>query len=705
MSPESLLLISKVFQDPDPEAVSTKLSELDREQRKQLSESIFDIQKKVYNTLLEPSIGVTYRKIHSNMMRMFFTQIYHINQNLRSDPKRWKAELKKLRQIDLFTETSDFDLLNVAENIKQVNLKENVPFLKQYEEVPGIYLLKDSANVYEFNSQIPVIARSGIFGDDACATGELESSITVKPVSNCKALFIPREKFIRLIRSVPGLQERVFQTVVERAKQGSIRAEEQRKLTLEILDNIGQGSFSINVAGEIGENYTSIAAKYLGTENLAGIPFADLAFRGDRKRLRNYYRALHMLFSGSEFNHAVVIDLLPNEVSINNRDFNLHYSFVQDGAGNVMSVFVRMEDITLKRELAKKEEFEKAITSKMQGNVGGFMDMLEDVEHSFRKTEYFLNKYWANGMQPEQEFLSEILRVLHGSKGLSGQFELIRLKSVIHKFEDWFLAVEKDGLEKHSGDFQELFSTFEKELEYAIAFKENLGEGIIKILNGISFNEEEFQRLEKAATAGNIDEIRALVFSRNQTSAERIFSNWKKDAVRLANKLGKEVEVEIEIEENLTIPKELAKTLNVNLGHIYRNCVDHGIELPEIRKNSGKPVQGKIEIQAHRQNDKLSIKIADDGKGIDNQKISQIALDNPNLDQEKVRDILESEVFWKLLFLPGFSSADQVTDVSGRGVGMDAVQHTIKSLKGEIEIRGQLGKGTEFIITIPLNTA
>ncbi len=703
MNPENLILISRVFRDPDPKLVSKRLSELDRQQRKQLSESIFDIQKRVYNTILEPSIGETYRKIHSNMMRMFFSQIYHINENLRSDPEKWQSELKKLRQIDLFYETSDFDLLNVAENIQQLDLKAGVAFLTQYEEVTGVYLLKDPANVFEFNSQVPVIARSGIFGDDACATGEPESAMTVKPVSDCKALFIPREKFVRLIRSVPGLQERVFQTVVERAKQGSIRAEEHRKLTLEILDNIGQGSFSINVAGEIGENYTSIAAKYLGTETLAGVPFADLAFRDDRSKLRNYYRALHMLFSGTAFNHTVVLDLLPKEVRIKDRDFKLHYSFVQDGAGHVMSVFIRMEDITLKRELARKEEAEKAVTGKMQSNVGGFMDMLEDVENSLRKTKDFGSKYWTDKNQPEHEVVNEMLRTLHGSKGLSGQFELKRLKSVIHQFEDFFLNVEKVGIENCSTEFEELLNQFNQEFEFASSFKENLGQGIIKILNGVSFDHGEFKSMEKMALDGDLEGLRSLIFSRNRTPAARITSNWKNDSLRLAQKLSKEVEIEFDIDESLMISKSLAKSLNINLGHLYRNCIDHGIESPEQRESAGKNKTGKIDIQIEKSQDQLIIRIADDGRGIDNQKISEIALENPNLDQNQVKEIIENEVYWRLLFLPGFSSAERVTELSGRGVGMDAVMQTVRSLEGEIDLRSESGKGTEIIITIPFD--
>lgn len=667
-----------------------------------LAENLFEIMRRVYGTVLEPSIRETFIKIHSNMKKMFFVQLFRVDQRLKSDHRGWIPKLKRLRQIELFCDISDFDLLNIAESLVEVKLQANEPFLKQYEEVKGVYLLKDSANVFEFNSKVPVIARSGIFGDDACATGERESSITVKPIMNCTAQFIPRESFVKLIRSVPGLQEKVFQSVVERAKQGSIRAEEQRKLTQEILDNIGQGSFSINVAGEIGENYTALAADYLGSENLVGVPFADLAFRNDRETLRNYYRALHMLFSGAEFNHNVVLDLLPNDVSINNRDFKLQYSFVQDGAGNVMSVFVRMEDITLQLELARKEEQENAITSKMQSNVGGFMDMLEDIQKSYEKIGVFAEKYWVNNQQPDTQVINEMLRCLHGSKGLSGQFELKKLKTIIHNFEDWFLSIEKQGIEKYTDAFQELYTAFEQELDYALSFKENLGEGIIQILSGISFDLAEFGLLEEAAIKGDLNTIRSIVLSKNNVPADKITSNWKKDALRLAEKLRKTIDVQISIEKDLTIPKELAKKLNVDLSHLYRNCVDHGIESAKVRFEAGKPEEGIISVIIAKEDENLLIEIMDDGGGIDTQKISQLATANPHLDQQLIQKYIENNEHWRILFLPGFSSAEKVTDVSGRGVGMDAVLKTVESFKGFIEMESEYGLGTKIRILIPL---
>ncbi len=703
MTPNEIVLLSKIFGDPDPTVVNGRLNSLSRAEKIVVARLNFELAGKTFGSVLESSLKTTFRKIHNDIDSMYFTRIPNINGKLREEPLRWAAQLKGLREIKLFAETSDLDLMFIAENLEEIELKADEPFLSLYEDVKGVYLLKDQANVFLFNSKVPVMTRDGIFGDDACATGEFESTITVRPITNCKAWFVPRDKFTGLLRSVPGLQERIFQEVVERAKQGSTRAEEQRRLTQEILDNIGQGSFSIDVAGEIGENYTVIASEYLGRENLAGVPFADLAFRNDREMLRNYYRALHLLFSGNRFDHSMVVELLPNEVVINRRIFKLHYSFVEDGAGHVMSVFVRMEDKTLERELAAKEKKEKNVIDKMQQNIGGFMDMLDDAGSSFKHVEEFAEEYWVEAKQPDSDIVNQIMRALHGTKGLCGQFELNDMKKAVHKMEDWLLAIEREDIQTHLDEFQELFLNFEKAFQFACSFKENLGEGIVQILTGVSFTQNEFAKMLELIKSGDLEALKPIIISKNKVSAKNIVSNWKKDSERLAEKLGKKINFALEIKEELTISKELAKKLNVGLGHLYRNCVDHGVEKPCKRKEAGKDETGNIKVKIDQNENKLTLVIKDDGAGLDNDAVSKLAKNNSNLDQELVSAHIAAGEYWKILFLPGFSSAATVTDVSGRGVGLDAVQTMINGFNGSIAMFSKSGEGSSFEIEIPLD--
>ena len=166
-------------------------------------------------------------------------------------------------------------------------------------------------------------------------------------------------------------------------------------------------------------------------------------------------------------------------------------------------------------------------------------------------------------------------------------------------------------------------------------------------------------------------------------------------------KSGKKIKLEISGGET-----ELDKTVSEKLGgplkHLIRNAMDHGIELQEERVKNGKTPEGKIELKAFHSEGHVFIEVQDDGAGIDAEKIKDIARSKQLLDDET--ELSEEEAF-QLLFLPGFSTSESISDISGRGVGMDAVRQDIESLRGAIFIKSELGKGSTFQIKLPLTLA
>ncbi|MEC8342284.1 MAG: chemotaxis protein CheA, partial [SAR324 cluster bacterium] len=166
-------------------------------------------------------------------------------------------------------------------------------------------------------------------------------------------------------------------------------------------------------------------------------------------------------------------------------------------------------------------------------------------------------------------------------------------------------------------------------------------------------------------------------------------------------KSGKKIKLEISGGET-----ELDKTVSEKLGgplkHLIRNAMDHGIELQEERVKNGKTSEGKIELKAFHSEGCVFIEVQDDGAGIDAEKIKDIARSKQLLDDEM--ELSEEEAF-QLLFLPGFSTSESISDISGRGVGMDAVRQDIESLRGAIFIKSELGKGSTFQIKLPLTLA
>jgi two-component system chemotaxis sensor kinase CheA len=169
----------------------------------------------------------------------------------------------------------------------------------------------------------------------------------------------------------------------------------------------------------------------------------------------------------------------------------------------------------------------------------------------------------------------------------------------------------------------------------------------------------------------------------------------------LAAQQDKQVQLIAEGEET-ELDRNIVEELSDPLVHMIRNSVDHGIELPAARVSQGKPVLGTIRLSASHQRGGIVIAIQDDGKGLDPDRILAKARERGLIKPDAT--LTEEETF-ALIFAPGFSTAEKITDVSGRGVGMDVVRRNIEKLRGKIEIRSVAGQGTTFTIVLPLTLA
>jgi two-component system, chemotaxis family, sensor kinase CheA len=191
-----------------------------------------------------------------------------------------------------------------------------------------------------------------------------------------------------------------------------------------------------------------------------------------------------------------------------------------------------------------------------------------------------------------------------------------------------------------------------------------------------------------------------------KTRMQPIGNAWQKlpRIVRdLAVDLGKEIELELHGEET-ELDRQVLDLIKDPLIHIVRNCADHGLEHPADRRAAGKPERGLIRLSASHQGSQIIIEIADDGRGLDTDKIKAKALSGAIVAADKIEAMSEAQIH-KLVFMPGFSTADEVTNISGRGVGMDVVRNNIDEIGGTIDVKSVLGAGSSFIIKIPLTLA
>lgn len=179
------------------------------------------------------------------------------------------------------------------------------------------------------------------------------------------------------------------------------------------------------------------------------------------------------------------------------------------------------------------------------------------------------------------------------------------------------------------------------------------------------------------------------------------FSKFKRLVRDLSQELGKEIEMETEGAET-ELDKTVIERLNDPLVHLIRNSIDHGIELPDVRRAAGKPSQGTIHLGAVHSGDSVLITIRDDGAGLNRDRIREKAVERGLIAPSA--ELTDREIY-NMIFAPGFSTADKVTSVSGRGVGMDVVKKTIESLRGTIEIASDPGRGSVITLKIPLTLA
>jgi two-component system chemotaxis sensor kinase CheA len=220
---------------------------------------------------------------------------------------------------------------------------------------------------------------------------------------------------------------------------------------------------------------------------------------------------------------------------------------------------------------------------------------------------------------------------------------------------------------------------------------------------GRAFEGMEAQRLRQGLTQleRNMRELQESVMRVRMLPISFVFSRFPRMVRDLAQRLGKQIDLTLTGEQT-----ELDKTVLEKIGdplvHLVRNSIDHGIEKPDVRLAAGKPAEGTLRLSACHRGGNIAVEVSDDGGGLDSARILAKARSRGLVGENEA--LTEAQIY-ELIFLPGFSTAEQTTDVSGRGVGLDVVIRNVKELGGKIDVSSELGKGARFVITLPLTLA
>ncbi|MGE5397954.1 MAG: chemotaxis protein CheW [Chitinophagales bacterium] len=197
------------------------------------------------------------------------------------------------------------------------------------------------------------------------------------------------------------------------------------------------------------------------------------------------------------------------------------------------------------------------------------------------------------------------------------------------------------------------------------------------------------------------DELHNGIMSARMVPLRTLFQRFPRTIRDISRRAGKDVELTIEGEDT-ELDKSVMEAINDPLVHMLRNSVDHGIETSEVRREIRKPIRGNVSLKAYYLGNNAVIEIKDDGKGLNAEELKLKALRKGLISAEQIEALREDEAF-QLIFLPGFSTKEEVTDLSGRGVGMDVVKSNIEAVGGTVSIASVLGKGTTITLKIPLS--
>jgi len=222
-------------------------------------------------------------------------------------------------------------------------------------------------------------------------------------------------------------------------------------------------------------------------------------------------------------------------------------------------------------------------------------------------------------------------------------------------------------------------------------------------LVGEHFSIDSVEQLKKGLVQleRHTRELQESVMNIRMLPISFVFSRFPRLAHDLSSKLNKKIELQL-IGEHTEVDKTVVELISDPLVHLVRNSLDHGIEMPTDRIAAGKPETGTVILEAYHRGGNIVIEVRDDGKGLDKEMLRRKAIEKGLIDADAV---LTDKQTYELIFMAGFSTAEKLTDVSGRGVGMDVVRRNIQSLGGNIEISSKLGEGSTIAIHLPLTLA
>jgi two-component system chemotaxis sensor kinase CheA len=476
-----------------------------------------------------------------------------------------------------------------------------------------------------------------------------------------------------------------------------------------LLNNSGQGFLSFGANLVVEPEYSRECLSFFGQE-VAGKSVAALLFPEDGEERNRFGANIERIVqTHDEFQRDILLSLMPKELYLNNRYLDIAYRLL-----DAVRLMLIITDITEQRRLEARVEEEQTRLRFIVAAATESAELFEVLDDYRNFSENTLPRLLA---APDEELaagLAEIYRQVHTFKGLFGQLEFLHLPRRLHQYESALNRLRRDLAEKQPNR-----ALLEKEQELAdqalaqelAVLRETLGDSFFARRGHLSLTPEQTEMLERLADrllqargpaldSEEIMEMLRFIKRLRYVSFSDLLSGHAKSAVRLAEQIEKEL-APVEVEDNgARVAPEIYGPFAKSLIHLFRNAVDHGLEDPEERLAQGKDEEGHLHCRIFPKDNQIIVEIDDDGRGLDVEAIRRksIALGLYPPDQAAT---LNEAALRLLIFEDEFSTKEEVSELSGRGVGLAAVRMETERLGGRIEVDSTLGQGTRFRFILP----
>lgn len=475
-----------------------------------------------------------------------------------------------------------------------------------------------------------------------------------------------------------------------------------------LLDNATEGFLTVKADLTVGDEYSKECVNIFEKE-ISQVKFSELIYSDNVEQREFVDDILNKVYKErSNLKADAFLSLMPSNVELGQKKLELSYKVVKDpDTKNEKAVMVVINDITERVELESSIDEERKRLKMVVGAVVDSRGFFENI-NSYKK--FFSTNFEdiIKNKKTAKEALNSVFMKVHTFKGVFALKDMSTTAQNLHKFETELLALMDSSLELSKEDILNLFKRIKPSdwmEEDIMVLKDVLGKSFFLKADFVEVKSQSLEDIkEKLVNVKNLSQVKLIIEDIKKLryiNIKRLTKGYEEYVSKLTTKLEKSIDPFVVESENIDVDPYIYTDFIKSLGHIFRNAMNYGIEYAEQRLEAGKKEKGRLKFKIRKENDHLMFIIADDGKGIDIEKIKKKAIEQEMYTKEEISELPERNII-DLIFEPRFSTNDDVDNLSGRGVGLSAVKDEVNKLDGSIEVKTQKGLGTAFKIKIPM---